>query len=141
GVRLFHRLARIDGEAKTPRLEITGDEIRKTRLIDRDFAPLQHFDLGDVLVDAGDEMPEIGKAGPGDKPNVTRPDDYDLHRSSLFWRFLARMERSDIRENPGFRCAQPGLHFSDSEATSFRVRGEKSTRICLVVSGANHGSQ
>ena len=61
-IRLAHG-GKLGGEGKPAMLRIGGDEIGKTRLVNRNDAALERRDLVGVLVDTGDVMAEIGKAG------------------------------------------------------------------------------
>ena len=78
-IRLAHRLAQILGEGEPSRLDIVGDELGEAGLEDRHLAPLQGRDLARVLVDAGDHMAEIGKAGPRHEADIARSDHRDAH--------------------------------------------------------------
>ena len=60
-------------------------------LVDRDLAALERCDLVDVLVDAGDLVAEIRKAGAGDETDVAGPNHRDVHKGSPrcdFWRVV-----------------------------------------------------
>jgi hypothetical protein len=63
-VRFRHRRLQLGRELQPPSLRIGRDEFGQARLVDRHLASLERIDLGTVLVDAGDLMAEIGKAGP-----------------------------------------------------------------------------
>ena len=64
---------------KPPGLHVGGDQIVEARLVDRHLAALQRRDLAGVLVDAGDVMAEIGKAGPGNEADIAGADHRDAH--------------------------------------------------------------
>ncbi len=63
-----------------PGAHVAGDQIVQPRLVDRQFAAPQHGDLVGVLVDAGHVVAEIGKAGPGNEPDIAGTDHRDAHQ-------------------------------------------------------------
>ncbi len=62
-VGVLHGFGGIDGEEQALFLDVLGDEIIETRLVDRHDAGVQLVDLRLVLVHAGDDVAEIGKTG------------------------------------------------------------------------------
>ena len=78
-VGLGHRRLQVGGEAQPPGLHVGGDQIVEARLVDRHLAALERRDLAGVLVDAGDVMAEIGKAGPGNEADIAGADHRDAH--------------------------------------------------------------
>ena len=80
-VGLGHRALQIGGEAQPPRAHVGGDQIVEAGLVDRHLAALQRRDLAGVLVDAGDVVAEIGKAGPGNEADIAGADHRDAHQS------------------------------------------------------------
>jgi hypothetical protein len=54
--------------------DIARDQGFEPGLEDRDHSPAQLPDLRRIPVDAGHDMSEIGKAGPGHEPHVTGTD-------------------------------------------------------------------
>ena len=64
-------------------LDIVFDELVEARFEDRDFALLQTRDLALVLVDAGDDMAEVGEACAGDEADIAGADHGNAHCTSL----------------------------------------------------------
>jgi hypothetical protein len=62
-VGLGHRAGQVGGELQSAGLHIGGHQRVEAGLEDRDLAALQGGDLVAVLVDAGDVVAEIRKAG------------------------------------------------------------------------------
>ena len=54
----------------------------QSRLVDRQLAVLQALHLGRIVVDAGDGVAHFGKARAGHQPDVTGPDNADIHVSA-----------------------------------------------------------
>jgi hypothetical protein len=79
------------GERQPSGGDIFLHEFFESRLINRDAAGLEQFDLGRVVVHAHDLMPDFGEAGAGDQADVTRADEGELH-GSVVW--LERSRRS-----------------------------------------------
>ena len=72
------------GREEQPLLaHVLGDELGQPRLEDRHLAAPQRSDLAGVLVDAGHDMAEVGKAGAGDQADITRADHGNAHALAL----------------------------------------------------------
>ena len=71
----------IGGESQPPGLHIGGHQRIQPGLEDRDFAAPQGCDLAGVLVDAGDLVAEIGKAGAGNQPHIARANHGNAHEN------------------------------------------------------------
>ncbi len=85
-IGLRDRRLQVGGEAEPPGLDVAGDQRIEARLEDRNLAPLQRVDLAGVLVDAGDVVAEIRKAGAGDQPHIARANHGNPHGSTrLSW--------------------------------------------------------
>ena len=82
GVGAPHGFAELGRERQTPRSDVARDEIGEPRLVDRHLAGAQARDLVGVLVDAADHVPEIREARARDQPDISRPDDRNLHETS-----------------------------------------------------------
>ena len=78
-LRLGHRPGEVGCEVEPLLAHIGGHEAVEIGLEDRNLAVAQAGDLGGVLVDASDVVPEIGKAGPGHKPDISGADHGDAH--------------------------------------------------------------
>ncbi len=74
---------RIRGEAQALFVPIRGDEFGQARLEDRDLALLEARDLGRVDIDANHIVANLGKAGAGDKADITGAENTDSHQSVL----------------------------------------------------------
>ena len=72
------------GEFEPALPHIGLDQIGEPRLEDRDFAAIERRDLAGILVDAGDLMAEIGKAGAGNEPDIAGADHGHAHSHSPF---------------------------------------------------------
>src|SRR4029078_1459474 len=64
-------------------LDVGGDQRVQAGLEDRYLAAAQACDLVTILVDAGDLVAEIGKAGAGNQPHIARANHGDSHQYSL----------------------------------------------------------
>ena len=73
-----------------PGLHVGGHQLVEARLEDRDLAALQRCDLAGVLVDAGDLVAEIGKAGAGHQADIARADHRDAHEDNPYLMVNAR---------------------------------------------------
>ena len=73
-------------KSSRPGLDVGGDQLVEARLVDRDLAALQRRDLAGVLVDAGDVVAEIGKAGAGHKADIAGADHCDAHEKTFIIR-------------------------------------------------------
>ena len=69
---------------KSSRLALTldGDQRVEPGLEDRDLAAAQGCDLAGILVDAGDLVAEIGKAGAGHQSHIARANHRDSHENN-----------------------------------------------------------
>jgi TPP-dependent pyruvate/acetoin dehydrogenase alpha subunit len=74
-----HRVLEIETEIEPSRGGVARDKLVETRFVDRDFAASQRRDLVCILVDASDEMAEIGKACTGHQPDISCPNHRDAH--------------------------------------------------------------
>jgi hypothetical protein len=63
-VGIGHRPFQIGGEMQPAGFHVLGHKIVQPRLVDRHLAALERRDLAFVLIDAGDVVAEVGKAGP-----------------------------------------------------------------------------
>ncbi|MGX1006448.1 hypothetical protein AB7M69_000805 [Bradyrhizobium japonicum] len=77
GVR--DRLRQIGGEVEPLGLHIGRDQLVEAGLVDRNLAAMKRRDLLLVLVDAGDVVTEIRKAGSGHQSHIARSDHRDSH--------------------------------------------------------------
>ena len=75
----FDASGEVGREGQPPALGIGLDQRLEPRLPDRHPAGIQAVDLRRVLVDAADAMAEIGKAGPGNEPDIAGADHRDTH--------------------------------------------------------------
>ena len=82
-VGVAHGLGQVGREGQAALAHVVGDEIGQPRLEDRHLAALQRVDLGRVLVDAGDDVPEIGKTRARDQANIPAPDHRNPHESPI----------------------------------------------------------
>jgi hypothetical protein len=80
-VRLGHRRLGIGREEQPPLGDVAFDDRIETRLIDRHHAGLQPLDLSLVLVDARDDVSELGETHTRDQADVSRPNHHDSHGS------------------------------------------------------------
>ena len=78
-ISLRHRRGKIGGKIQPARFDIGSHQRIEPGLEDRDFTPAQGRDLAGVLVDAGDLVTEIRKAGAGHQPHITRANHGDAH--------------------------------------------------------------
>ena len=69
-IRIAHGGAQISGEEQALLAHVVGDDLGEARLEDRDLAALQGRDLARVLVDAGDDMAEVGETGAGHQAHI-----------------------------------------------------------------------
>ena len=60
--------------------DVLGTSSAKPRLEDRHLAALQGGDLGRIIVDAGDDVAELGKACAGNQADITRANHRNVHR-------------------------------------------------------------
>ena len=81
-MQIVDGVAWLGGEEQAPLLDIVLHQIVEAGFEDRNFAALQALDLGRILIDAGDDMAEISKAGAGNKPDIARADHGYAHFSS-----------------------------------------------------------
>ena len=79
GVGGLGRLGQAGGEEEPLLAHVLGDQLGQARLVDRHLASRQGGDLVGVLVDAGDDVAEVGKAGAGDEAHVTGTDHCNAH--------------------------------------------------------------
>ncbi len=110
--------------------DVGFDEVRKSRLEDRNFALLERGDPARILVDAGDLMAEIGKAGAGDEPDITGADHANAHYDLRFgsdlvrtgrrrggaFEFIERRRRRGVRALPRQRKPAPPEQADDQRA-------------------------
>src|SRR6266852_4793458 len=83
-IGLCHCVPEIATESEPTRPGVACDDLVETRFEDRDFAALQGRDLSRILVDAGDDMAEIGKACAGHEPYVSCANHCDAHAAQSF---------------------------------------------------------
>ena len=74
----------VGGEAQPAALGIRLDQRLEPRLPDRHAPLVQPVDLARILVDAAHLVPEIGEAGAGNQPHITRADHRDTHSNCPF---------------------------------------------------------
>ena len=72
-VGFAHRVPEVAREGETAGANVLGDEIRKPRLEDRHLALPKRRDLARVLVDAGHDVAEIGKARARHEAHIAGP--------------------------------------------------------------------
>ena len=71
-------------KSSRPALTLDADQRVEPGLEDRDLAAAQGCDLVGVLVDAGDLVAEIGKAGAGNQPHIARADHGNAHENNPY---------------------------------------------------------
>ncbi|MHC2678846.1 hypothetical protein ACVJDU_000410 [Bradyrhizobium diazoefficiens] len=79
GIGVRDRLRQVGGEVEPLGLDVGRDQLVEPGLVDRDLAAMERRDLLLVLVDAGDVVTEIRKAGPGHQSHIARSDHRDSH--------------------------------------------------------------
>ena len=82
-IGLGYGSGKIGREIQPPGFAIGRDQRIEAGFENRDFATAQACDLAAILVDAGDLMAEIGKAGAGHQPHITRANHGNSHENSL----------------------------------------------------------
>jgi hypothetical protein len=55
------------------------NDLFQTGLINRNFAALQGFDFGRVIINTQNIMADVSEARAGDKPDITGTDDGKIH--------------------------------------------------------------
>jgi len=70
---------RVAGEGEPALADIGFHQFGEAWLEDRDLAAIERRDPRRVLVDAGDVMTKIGKAGPGNQTHIAGTDHGDTH--------------------------------------------------------------
>ena len=83
-IRIADCAAGLRLEMQPPGGDVLGDQRVEARLVDGDAPGAQRFDLGRILVDAGDGMSEIGKTGPGNEAHIAGADHGNAHCCSPF---------------------------------------------------------
>ena len=78
---LGYRPGQVGCEVEALLAHIDGHQPVEVGFEDRNVAVAQAGDLGGVLVDAGDVVTEIGKAGPGHEPDISGADHGDAHEN------------------------------------------------------------
>jgi hypothetical protein len=63
--------------------DIAVDDFFETGLVNWHATRLKGFDLCFIVVDADDVVADVGKTGPGDKTNVARTDDRNIHDEEM----------------------------------------------------------
>ena len=76
------RRGQIGGKIQPAGLHIGRHQRIEAGLENRDFAPAQGCDLAGVLVDAGDLVAEIRKAGAGYQPHIARANHGNPHKTT-----------------------------------------------------------
>ncbi len=66
-------------EMQPARAHVLLDERVQPRLVNRDLACVQLFDLARVLFDAGDVPAEFGETGGGNKADISGPNHANIH--------------------------------------------------------------
>ena len=82
GVRFGDRGGEVGGEMQPAAAHIAGDQVAQPQFKDRNFAAPEPGDLVRVLVDAGDGVAEVGKAGPGHEADIAAADHGKSHDNS-----------------------------------------------------------
>ena len=82
-VRLRYCSLQIDGEVEPAGGNVGRNQLIESWFEDGDFAALKSCDPVDVLIDAADAMPEVGKTGARYKPDITRSYHRNTHLSIL----------------------------------------------------------
>jgi hypothetical protein len=80
--RAIQRAGKIGGERKPARRDVPDDQLFKSGLVNRHLAGIEPGDLGIVLVDADDIVPEIGKARARHEADVSRSHHCNLQDAS-----------------------------------------------------------
>src|SRR5262245_19399236 len=108
----IYRVGRADGgcrfgrKRQAPGCDVARDQSFEAGLEDRNGAVSELGDLGRVLVDAGDDMAEIGKTGSGHEPHISGADHCDTHEKTYqqtsyldIWRMFCSENRSPLFRN------------------------------------------
>ncbi len=74
-----HARRKVGGKLQPAAGAITLDHVVETRLVNGDFAALEHGDLARVHVHAEDVVTHIGEAGTGDQPDVAGAKNRNFH--------------------------------------------------------------
>ncbi len=59
--------------------DVTADDLVETGLVDGDLALLQSIDFGNVNIDTGNFVAEVGQTGACDKADVAGSNDSNVH--------------------------------------------------------------
>ena len=118
-----HRLGQVAGEAQPAGADIARHQILQPRLIDRDLAAQQPFDLRLVIVDAHDRMAEFGKTGARHEPDIARADHRDAHEALILLKLAGR-------RYPPWRLPRPRI-----PACPERANGARSLRRAAIAAG------
>ena len=81
-IGLGDRRGQVGGEIEPLGLDVGGDQRIEPGLEDRDLAATQRCDLVGILVDAGDLVAEIRKAGAGNQPHIARANHGNSHETT-----------------------------------------------------------
>ena len=94
-----------------PAADVFLHEFFESRLVNGDAAGLEQFDLGRVIVHAGDVVADLGETSARDQTNVAGADDGKLHTqglpaadiadADLVLNSIARIPASDADTLPG----------------------------------------
>ena len=99
GVGGLGRLGQVGGEEEPLLAHVLGNQLGEARLVDRHLASRQGGDLVGVLVDAGHDVAEVGKAGAGDEADVAGTDHGNAH-GCLIFADMGRASRRRSRRRP-----------------------------------------
>ena len=83
-LRILDPFLNAAGEAQPLGRNITMDEFFESGFVNWNFACAQSFDLSGIIVDASNVMANFGKTGAGNKTDVPRTDDRNIHKVALF---------------------------------------------------------
>ena len=81
-VRVLDRRRDVLAEEQALLADVVRDDVLEPRLEDRNLPALQRLDLARVLVDAGHDMAEIGKARPGNQADIAATNHRKPHGGS-----------------------------------------------------------
>ena len=87
-----------------PSRDVARDQVQP-RLEDRHHARLRAGDLAVVLVDAGDDVAEVGETGPGHEPDIARADHRDAHPKSPRWKAKLQIAAAAAGVEGCFGCS------------------------------------
>jgi len=78
-LRFEHRRLQVPRELDPLLLQVAQEDVFEPRLVDRDLSRTESFHHIRIVVHAEDLVAPLGKAHPGDQPDVAGPNDCDVH--------------------------------------------------------------